>query len=64
MNAQTAITVADLAAGQAGVILTGKFEGRAFTVRSHGTQGRMTMVNWTEQGTVGSIWSNTAVTAA
>lgn len=56
------ITVADLNVGDAGVIVGGKFDGRTFTIRSHGTSGRLTMVNWTEQGTFGSIWSNTVVT--
>jgi hypothetical protein len=62
MDAQTTTTIADLAVGDAGVIVGGKFDGRTFTIRNHGTQGRLTMVNWTEQATIGSIWSNTVVT--
>lgn len=55
-------TVADLDKGEAGVITEGKFEGRAFTVRSKGTMGRFVMVDWTEQGTRGSIDATTEVT--
>lgn len=62
MDAQTT-TVADLAVGAAGVIVGGKFDGRTFTVRSKGTQGRLVMVNWTEQGTKGSIRATTEVAA-
>jgi hypothetical protein len=55
-------TIADMTAGESGTIVGGKFDGRTFTIRSHGTQGRLTMVDWTEQGTRGSIWSTTQAT--
>lgn len=57
-------TIATMTAGQAGTVLSGKFAGRTFTVRGHGTQGVITSVNWTEQGTTGSIRSTTEVEAA
>lgn len=59
----TKITVADLTVGDQGTIITGKFEGREFRVRSLGTQGRLVLVEWTATGTKGSILATTEVTA-
>lgn len=57
----TSLTLGELAKGDAGVIDEGKFEGRAFTVRSVGTQGRFVMVEWADKGTRGSVHATTAV---
>jgi hypothetical protein len=60
MNANT--TIANMNVGDAGVIVGGKFDGRAFTIRNHGATGRTTMVNWTDQDTRGVVMSGTTVT--
>lgn len=62
----TRATVSTLAQGQAGIVAaTGhKFNGRAFTVVSHGTQGRLVMVEWSDNGKRGSILANTPVESA
>jgi hypothetical protein len=55
------VTIADLTVGDSGTIIGGKFDGRDFRVRSIGTQGRLVMVDWTAQGTKGSILTTTTI---
>jgi hypothetical protein len=55
------VTIADLAVGETGKIVSGKFAGREFRVRSIGTQGRLVMVDWFGSADIGSIRSTTAV---
>lgn len=55
------VTIGDLAIGDTGKIVGGKFAGREFRVRALGTQGRTVMVRWHGSADTGSIRATTQV---